>query len=175
MPTLEEYLDKHENKKIDESILTKYKDFDYDNEELFKIDLFFLLENIYNISFTENSRKRLSQDEFRDNIMEKFNKKCIVTNDNCVRELTACHIIPIKENENYDIDNGLLLKESIHRTFDDFYWSINPNTLEIEINKNIKNCGEIYEYNNKKLNIQLNSKLKKNIEWHYNKFIINKN
>ena len=50
--------------------------------------------------------------------MEKFNKKCIVTNDNCVRELTACHIIPIKENENYDIDNGLLLKESIHRTFD---------------------------------------------------------
>lgn len=77
MQTLEDYLDKYENNKIDESILTKYKDFDYDNQELFKIDLFFLLENIYNISLIENSRKRLSQDEFRNNIMEKFDKNVL--------------------------------------------------------------------------------------------------
>ena len=174
MTKLEDYLDIHENGKINKSILTKYKDFDYTNEDIFLTDLKFLLNNIYNITLIDEAKKRLSQKEFRDNIMDLFNKKCIITNDKCVRELSACHIIPIEENENYDIDNGLLLKESIHRTFDEFFWSINPNTLTIEINENIDDCGEISDYKNKVLNLKINSELKKNIQWHYNKFIQNK-
>jgi hypothetical protein len=175
MTKLEDFLDKNENGKIDLSIYQKYKDFEYLNEDIFTVDLNFLLENIYNIKIYDESRKRLSQQEFRNKLMELYNYKCIVTGDKCIRELTACHIIPFAEDENYDLDNGLVLKESIHRTFDDFFWSINPETLKIEINKNIDECGEIKEYEDKEINLEINSEIKENLKWHHNNFIKNKN
>ena len=47
MTKLEDYLDKINNKEIDDSIFNKYKDFDYEDEDIFQIDLEFLLNNIY--------------------------------------------------------------------------------------------------------------------------------
>ena len=85
-------------------------------------------------------------------------------------ELTAAHIIPIKENENYDIDNGLLLTENLHKTFDKYRWSINPDTLLIEINKNI-DVGSIKKYQNYKVPLQINTELYSNLLLHYNIFL----
>jgi len=33
--------------------------------------------------------------------------------------------------KNFDINNCLLLSSNLHKTFDKYYWSINPNTLNV--------------------------------------------
>jgi predicted restriction endonuclease len=170
MNKLEEYLDQFNYKELQNNIYTKYSEFLYDDEELYLHHLNFLLENIYSIKIIESKRKRLNQTEFRNEILNKFNYKCIISNISCIDELTAAHIIPIKDNENYDIDNGLLLTENLHKTYDKYRWSINPDTLLVEINKNI-NVGSIKYYENQKILLQMNTELYSNLLIHYNTFI----
>ncbi|ARF10160.1 HNH endonuclease [Hokovirus HKV1] len=169
MQKLEEYLDKHDNNEISDTIYTKYNKFGYVNEHLFKLHLDFLLEFAYTIKLTKKSRKRLNQTEFRKKILKKFNYKCIVSDETCLDELSAAHIIPIKDMENYDIDNGLLLRENLHKTFDNYKWTINPFNLQIEIKENI-NVGQIKEYANKKLMINVNKYMFKYLLSHYEEF-----
>lgn len=174
MNKLEEYLDNYDNKEIYKDDLYNYKKFNYIDELIFNNHLTFLLENIYNIKVIEidKSRVRLNQKDFREGLLEKFNNKCVVTDEDCIDELEACHIIPINEKECYNIDNGLILTSNLHKTFDKYLWSINPNTLKIEI-KNNKNVGNIKKYKNNKINIKLNNDLYNNLNYHYNKFLIN--
>jgi predicted restriction endonuclease len=167
---LETYLDKYDNKQLYETIYTQYLDFDYDNEELYKLHLDFMLKNLYNITIIKYNKKRLGQVEFRKQLLKKFNNKCIVTNETCNDELTAAHIIPISKEENYDIDNGLLLSETLHRTFDKYKWSINPDTQTIVIDNN-QNVGSIKKYENQKICLLMNDRLYNNIIQHYTTFL----
>lgn len=167
---LELYLDTYDNKQLYETIYEQYIKFGYDNEELYKLHLDFMLKNLYTITIIKNNRMRLDQTNFRKKILQKFNNKCIITNETCCDELTAAHIIPISENENYDIDNGLLLSEILHRTFDKYKWSINPDTCTIVIN-NQQNVGSIKKYKNQKINLLMNDKIYENIQSHYNIFL----
>ena len=171
MNKLELYLDKNDNKEIIKDEIYDYKKFNYNDEIIFNNHLNFLLENIYNIKIIENdkSRVRLSQKEFRKELLKKFNK-CIITNEDCIEELEACHLIPINEKESYNINNGIILTSNLHKTFDKYLWSINPNTLKIEINNN-KNVGYIKKYVGNKVNIKLNDELFNNLNYHYSNFI----
>ena len=171
MNKLELYLDKNDNKEIIKDEIYDYKKFNYNDEIIFNNHLNFLLENIYNIKIIENdkSRVRLSQKEFRKELLKKFNK-CIITNEDCIEELEACHLIPINEKESYNINNGIILTSNLHKTFDKYLWSINPNTLTIEINNN-KNVGNIKKYVGNKVNIKLNDELFNNLNYHYINFI----
>ena len=52
-----------------------YKNFNYDDDELYQIDLEFMLNNIYNIKIIEKPileirKKRINQSEFRKKIIE---------------------------------------------------------------------------------------------------------
>ena len=167
---LELYLDKHDNSQLYDTIYERYIEFGYDNKELYRLHLDFMLKNLYNITIIKNNKKRLGQLEFRKQLLKKFNNKCIVTNETCCDELTASHIIPVSEEENYDIDNGLLLSETLHRTFDKYKWSINPDTHTIVINPR-QNVGSIKKYENHKLYLSMNDRLYENISQHYNTFL----
>ena len=103
MDTLENFLDNHNNQTIDINIYDKYKEFNYEDESLYKLHLNFMLKNIYNIKLTGISNKRLDQYNFRKSIIDKFNHRCIITGETCEDELTAAHIIPVHHKENYDI------------------------------------------------------------------------
>ena len=95
MTLLENYLDKYEKDQslLSASIYSMYKDFEYEDEDKFIIDLDFMLENIYNIKIkndkTEIRRKRMGQGEFRVKILEHYNNTCIVTGNDCIDELEA--------------------------------------------------------------------------------------
>jgi len=115
MNELEEYL--LTNKTI---IKDNYKQFNYDSYEEFKLDLDFLLNNIYsdiqNINL-QTKEQRLDQDSFRKELIKKYNK-CIISNSIDIEceachtsqhRWRACHIIPYSICKNFDIDNGLLL------------------------------------------------------------------
>ena len=147
MTKLEEYLDKITNTELEDCIFSRYKDFDYDDEDIFQIDLEFLLNNIYDIKIVESKQKRLGQQEFRQKVLELYDSKCIISKNDCITELEACHIIPISTEEDYSLNNSLLLEHNIHSTFDKYLWSINPDTFIIEVKDN---CGSIKKYEGKK-------------------------
>jgi predicted restriction endonuclease len=171
MNNLEIYLDNYNNGELSNEIFNNYKLFDYTNEWLYKQHLKFMLANMYNIKIIEPKRKRFGQQEFRTGLLKKYNNRCVVTQQTCIHELDAAHIIPVSDTEDYDINNGLLLRTTIHQTFDKFLWSINPVTSKIEIKQNV-DVGEIKKYYDVKVNIGLetNIRLKKNLQNHYEKF-----
>lgn len=169
MTKLENYLDEFDNNELHNSIFSKYQDFDYDNEDIYQIDLDFLLDNIYNIKITDTKLKRMGQPEFRRQLLELYDEKCIVSGNDCKPEFEACHIIPVATEEDYSLFNGLLLERTIHKTFDEYFWSINPDTFIIETRGNTS--GSIQKYEGNTVILSNNVELKDNLRQHYNKFL----
>lgn len=170
MDQLDNYLfNLDKNYIIKSDLLKRYKEFDYENEDDMELDLKLLLSVKYkDIKPSETKEERREQKKFRKNLLELY-PECIITGNDCETELDAAHIIPHSEGGGYNINNGLILNICIHRTFDKYLWSINPDTLIIECKTNF-NIGSIGKYKNKKINIKLNEKIKKNLQYHYNIF-----
>ena len=145
--------------------------FNYPSKQIFIKDLELLLEQIYpDIKFNKESNSRPSQNEFRNNVIEQYGGKCIITNNTSLEELEASHIVEVKDYGDYSLNNGLLLEANLHKTFDRYYWSINPDTLEIEsAPKNITNS--IKNYIGKKVSIQMNPFLYTNLKKRYEIFL----
>jgi hypothetical protein len=149
---------------ISESCYNNYKSFNYSSKESFFIDIQHLCK-LKNIKIVEERTKRLSQDEFRNGLKKKY-MQCIITGNN-ISECESAHIIPVKDDGNYELTNGLLLSANIHKTFDKFYWSINPITSCIEIKNNgIK--SSINQYNGNKIDLEKETLL--HLQYHYDKF-----
>lgn len=114
---------------------------------------------------------RNHQRTFREKIISKY-KSCIITHkppDMC----EACHIIPYSENEKkrYDINNGLLLSADLHRLFDKYCWSINPNTSKIAVSASLrlnKQYQSINQYHGQFIN--LDKKTLINLNKHFREF-----
>ena len=169
MYSIEQYLDNLENKNLANNIFSSYKYFGYEYEEVFRIDLLLLLDEVYKeIKIVGNNKIRLEQKKFKKNLLKLYNNKCVITKNDNECELEACHIIPVSENGDYSNNNGLLLTKNLHSSFDRFEWSINPDTLKIE---NVNKKGSIKEYIGNIINIKMNPFLYINLKWHYEKFI----
>lgn len=170
MNKLEQFLDKYNGGKVSKKRLEDFEKFGYDNYLLFNHHLKFLLENCYDIDIVDDTKQRLNQSEFREQLLKKFNNKCLITGEDCEIELTACHIVPVKDEESYDIDNGLLLRSNLHNTFDKYLWSINPDTLVIETKPRVR-VGNISQYTGQKVQLVLTPDLRSNLMKHYELFI----
>ena len=169
MNKLEHYLDTFDNKELSKDIFNLSNYFGYKNDDEYNHHLKFMLDNLYNIKLVESKRVRLNQKQFREELIKKFNGECLITGEDCSTELEACHIIPVAKDESYDIDNGLLLMSNLHKTFDKYLWSINPDTLIIET-KTDKNIGTIKKYVGEKAKLTINPYLYSNLMHHYNEF-----
>jgi len=169
---LENYLDtiSQTDKKINSQILDSWKYFKYPNKEIFISDIKLLIQTIYpNLKICQNSPIRLSQTEFRNELIKHYGK-CVITHNESMEELEAAHIVEYKDSGNSDLPNGLLLEANLHKTFDKYLWTINPDTLQIEINpdnitKTIKN------YVGKKVDITMNPILYTNLKKRYEIFL----
>ncbi len=184
MNSLEQYL---KNDCINNYVIFNnldYTYFGYENIDEMEFDLEFLIETLFPEHMIiydedENIKKmikesRPDQNPFRNNLIKKYEGKCIITGSECLDQLQACHIIPHSENKNNSfVNNGLLLTANIHRTFDTYKWAINPNTLIIEVKKSVneKDIGDIREYEGMKVNLDPNdtiliNNLKKRYEYY---------
>jgi len=149
----------------------KIKEFGYDMVDELEDDLIFLLETLYpNYNIYNKKIERIKQKELRCELIKKY-KKCMIIDDaSCEAELEAAHIVPFCEDmNNNSIDNGLLLRSCIHKTFDKYYWTINPDTMMIEVKTNI-NAGEIMKYKGKKINCSDNMIV--NLRKRYNEYLM---
>ena len=61
----------------------------------------------------------------------------------------------MNEGGDYTESNGLLLTRNLHKLYDDYLWSINPDTLCIEaISNNGEIIGSVIDYLGKKVNLK---------------------
>jgi hypothetical protein len=162
---LEEYFEN--NNEIYDNIFRLNRQFGYEDREEFRDDIIFL-SDIYVRKILEYKRKRLTQEEFRDELIELY-KCCIITNFE--EPIEACHIKPISENGEYIISNGLLLNRDLHQLFDNFTFTISHKDGKIivdesKINKKII----INNYNGNYVDKEIIELCKESLEWHNNKF-----
>jgi hypothetical protein len=144
-----------------------YLDFGYEDEEIFNDDLIFLLENAYNIKMENLSRERIDND-WNKKIRERFTNKCVVSGSICSDYLEACHLIELRDKENYDLDNGILLTSNLHKQFDNNKWCINPETYCVKVKEGV--IGDILKYNGKKLDLPKTYLFKYYLKERYKKF-----
>jgi len=172
MQTIEEYFDNNNNIKIDENFYEQHEKFNVKNKELFKIMVGANLwaNDIYSL---DETKERKEQQKFRENILNR-DKKCIVT-DIISIECQACHIVPVSDCGCYDIDNGLLINSNHHITFDKYLWSIEPETLLIDVVSDDSNVvGSIMLYKGKKVNVEPNNIMKMYLRKRWNIYLKNK-
>ncbi|WP_052415649.1 HNH endonuclease [Acinetobacter baumannii] len=129
-----------------------------------------------------NILSRIGQGQFRDDLFDFYDGKCLVTGISVPTMLTASHIKPWSESKDdascRDPANGILLSANIDRLFDRKLISINPTTLLIETCDDIEVQELMAPYLGKKLEFPFSEKnpdmLAKTIEYlddHYNKFL----
>jgi predicted restriction endonuclease len=138
----------------------------------------FYLEYVYDININDYLKeiniKRINQSKFREQLIKRWNSKCIIDpedNDN-IYICEACHIVPISEINDYNIDNGLFLGKNFHTFFDRYELSINPETLTIELCGEALRANRIKKFNNVKLEqLQNFPRIQYYLRKHYEKFI----
>lgn len=158
-------------RKLSSNITNSYTYFGYPTEFSFKIDLELLLETVYNQITLVNipQKTRLTQKEFRTQLMDLYQSRCVISSNSNPDELEAAHIVEVCTGGDYDISNGLILEANIHKTFDKYQWTINPVTMQIEVKHG--HLGSITKYLDKKINLSLNPVLYSNLKSRYDKFI----
>lgn len=175
MLLLSEYLEQinnKEDKKINPKIFNSWIYFGYPNDFSFKIDLELLLETIYDsvILIDVPKKLRISQNEFRTKLIQLYHSRCVISLNSNPDELEAAHIVEVANGGDYDISNGLMLEANLHKTFDKYQWTINPDTMKIETKNNIS-IGSIGKYVDNKINLELDPILYSNLKFRYDKFI----
>jgi hypothetical protein len=63
-------------------------------------------------------RKRRGQSQFRNALLQRYGRRCLVTGCSVVAVLEAAHIDPYRSDINHHPGNGLLLRADIHTLFD---------------------------------------------------------
>ena len=91
-------------------------------------------------------RARRGQGQFRNNLLEKYGRKCVITGKGPEEVLEAVHILSHAESGINELDNGLLMRADIHHLFDEKLISINPDTKVIEVDTRLRDT-DYWQYN----------------------------
>lgn len=132
----------------------------------FKIDIEKYIHNAEYHRLFRMKEARLDQDTFRSAIVFR-DSKCIVSGYD-PSECEAAHIVPFANKKSFDPANGILLNRCLHKLFDDYQFTINPDTMKIIIKNPSKNLS-IKSYLNKK--IKLHTECIPYIKKHYARFM----
>jgi hypothetical protein len=139
----------------------------YDKED---IELGFQI--IYGKCTIKEEHVKRNQREMRKKVIER-DKKCIVSGntEKCCEIAHIKRFVDSSDNENYDPNNYILLSSELHKLFDDYVWSINPNTSRIIINEENVNKDDVPINKYENIKIKLTEKQLKYMKIHYNNFV----
>lgn len=94
---------------------------------------------------------RRGQQNFRKELLKKYNNTCVITGCKITYILEAAHINPYRGNQDNHTSNGLLLRADIHTLFDLNLLGINPENFKVVIADKLKGT-EYEQYHNMTLN-----------------------
>lgn len=92
-------------------------------------------------------RPRLGQGGFKSLVREAYDRRCAITGHKIVPTLQAAHIVPVSQNGENRIDNGLLLRSDVHTLFYKGYVGVAPDyTLHVSprLRSEFGNGDELY-------------------------------
>jgi hypothetical protein len=84
-----------------------------------------------------NVRLRRGQSRFRDEVLAFHGGRCCVTACSEAVLLEAAHVVPYRGAHSNDVRNGLALRIDIHRLFDRFLISIDPQNLVLRVSQSL--------------------------------------
>ena len=123
----------------------------------------FVMDDEYGYIHTKAEERKIRTDtQFKADVKKRYNNRCIISGSSATTQV--CHIKPFSEcsnDEKYDVNNGILLRDDLHTLFDKKYIIIDPDTLTVKISDNIMdnpNDSCYHCYNNITLNINEYSK-----------------
>jgi len=106
------------------------------------IVVFFFVKHYININtfnFAKKKQIKPIENDLYDELFIRFGSKCIVTGSNIFEHTN----ILAKTNLN-DVNNWILLNKQHAEYFKKYYWSINPDTFEIEINYDLISKNDVF-------------------------------
>jgi hypothetical protein len=90
------------------------------------------------IVVTAQIRLRRGQYKFREALLARYGRRCVVTGSSIVALLEAAHISPFRGEDDNHEENGLLLRADIHTLFDLNLLGIDPETLRVKLHPSIR-------------------------------------
>lgn len=115
---------------------------------------------------------RVGQGYYRQQIIEKWDGKCPVTNSDLKNILIASHIVPWSESndeERLDVENGILLSPNVDALFDKHFISFQDDG-SILISKKLDNFNRDSLKIHEKIKIPISDGMKKYLKLHREKF-----
>lgn len=145
------------------------------SQNFLKDDIEFIYEVDFDISLkkeTIEERERRLDTKFKKEVRERYHR-CVIS-EHSQTQCDVIHLLSFSESneyQKYDPNNGLLMDKSLHSLFDKYYFTINPENNQIELNLSKEDIEEtsINQYKNKKLDINPDSKIY--LERHYQTFL----
>ena len=115
-------------------------------------------------------KSRNYQQKLREECLDRYDYTCVISGEKKKKSVETCHIKGVSEcnkKEKKDIENTLLLSRDIHKYFDEYQITINPETCKVEVKDDDDNEW-LMKYDGK--DIELTKKNKKYLEHHYEKY-----
>lgn len=98
---------------------------------------------------------RRGQPKFRRMLLENYNNTCIITGCQIPQLLEAAHILPYRENPDYSLRNGLLLRADIHTLLDLNMLGIDPETKKLKLGQKLLGSEEYRDLQDMDLQVKL--------------------
>jgi putative restriction endonuclease len=86
-------------------------------------------------------KARRGQAKFRNNLIKRYGRICMISGCEILDILEAAHINPYKGDKDNHVSNGLLLRSDLHTLFDLNLIGIDPQKLAIDINYKVRMNG----------------------------------
>ena len=151
--------------------IISYADIDHDYE----LKIVHSIEKNNKISKTEKEtiiKARVGQGKYRDNLIEKYNSKCIMTGIDNKKVLVASHIKPwavCNNVERVDVNNGLLLCANMDKLFDNGLITFSNNgKLSVSSILGKDNQSRLNIESGMIFDLKLNENMKEYLEYHRN-------
>lgn len=94
-------------------------------------------EGDYRAVIERQIRERRGQTQFRNRLIKRYGKRCLVTGCTAQAVLEAAHINPYRGEKDNHVDNGLLLRSDIHTLFDLNLLGIEPVHLRVQLHPSL--------------------------------------
>lgn len=89
---------------------------------------------------------RRGQAQFRRQLLDAYNERCAITNCDATQALEAAHILPYRNDDHNEVQNGLLLRADIHTLLDRGDLAIEPDSRTVHLVEELRasTYGELH-------------------------------
>ena len=131
----------------------------------------FVMDDEFGYIHTDaEERKKRDDKHFKKDVKKRYNNRCIISGVSVTSQV--CHIKPLNicdDNEKYDVNNGILLRDDLHTLFDRHDIIIDPETHTVKVSDSIMNSDYdkcYHQFNG--VVLKINDMSKRYLELKYN-------